>query len=161
MRGYFHRFIKSIWLHHCKTYGFDRRAQKLIYDYLSDRLQKTPSFSDYLDIIYGVPQGSIPASLLFNIELYNLRIIVLTLQTLLMMPLLTNMDLHNKVMNNFKIMFAWISFNNSKANASKCHLFITPYQPIPVNVRGSITEYSSCEKLLGIYTDKNFHPNIL
>ena len=39
------------------AYGFDRNALKLIYDYLSDRLQKTKvgsSFSAYLDIIYGV-----------------------------------------------------------------------------------------------------------
>lgn len=39
------------------TYGFDRIALKLIYDYLSNRSQKTKvssSFSAYLDIIYGL-----------------------------------------------------------------------------------------------------------
>ena len=38
-------------------------------------------------------------------------------------------------------------------SASKCHLFISPYQPVPVNIKGSIIESSNCEKLLGIYID--------
>ena len=44
------------------AYGFDRNALKLVYDYLSDRSQKTKvgsSFNAYLDIIYVVRQGSI------------------------------------------------------------------------------------------------------
>ena len=40
------------------AYGFDRNALKLIYDYLSDRSKVGSLFSVYLDIIYGVPQGS-------------------------------------------------------------------------------------------------------
>ena len=57
------------------AYGFDRNAPKLIYDYLRDRSQNTKvgsSFSAYLDIIHGVPQGSILESLLFNIDLCDL-----------------------------------------------------------------------------------------
>ena len=47
----------------------------LVCDYLSDRSQKTKvgsSFSDYLDIIYGVPQGSMLGPLMFNIDLCDL-----------------------------------------------------------------------------------------
>ena len=66
----------------------------------------------------------------------------------------------NQVMNNFEITtektFKWFSFNNLKANASKYHLFLSPYQPVPINVRGSIIERSNCEKLLEIYIDSNF-----
>ena len=54
------------------AYGFDRNTLKLIYDYLSDSAQKTKigsSFSAYLDIIYGVPHGSILGPLLLNIDL--------------------------------------------------------------------------------------------
>ena len=61
----------------------------------------------------------------------------------------------NEVMNNLELttekMLEWFSFNNLKANASKCHLFLSPYQPFPVNIKGSIIESSNCEKLLGIY----------
>ena len=60
-------------------------------------------------------------------------------------------------MNNLEIttekLFKQFSSNNLKANASKCHLFISLYQPVPVNARGSITESRNCEKSLGIYTD--------
>ena len=46
-------------LHVC---GFDLNVLKLIYDYLSDKSEKTKvssPFSVYLDIIYGVQQESI------------------------------------------------------------------------------------------------------
>ena len=57
------------------AYGFDRNALKFIYDYFSDKSHKTKvasSFSAYLDIIYGVRQGFILGSLLFNIDLFDL-----------------------------------------------------------------------------------------
>ena len=65
-----------------------------------------------------------------------------------------------EIMNNLEItaekMFEWFSFNNLKANASKCDFFLSPYYPIPVNIQGSIIESSNCEKLLGICIDSNF-----
>ena len=66
----------------------------------------------------------------------------------------------NEVMNNLETttekIFEWFSFNNLRANASKCHLLLSFYQPVPVNIKGSITESSNCEKLLGIHIDSNF-----
>ena len=57
-------------------------------------------------------------------------------------------------MNNLKItkekMFQWFSFNNLKSNASKSNLFLSPYQPFSVNIKGSIIKSSNCEKLFGI-----------
>ena len=35
-------------------------------------------------------------------------------------------------------------------------MFVSPYEPVSVNVRGSTIESSSCEKLLGIFIDSNF-----
>ena len=66
----------------------------------------------------------------------------------------------NEVINNLETttekVFEWFGFNNLKANTSKCHLFVSPYEPVSLNVSGSTIESSSCEKLLGIFIDSNF-----
>ena len=66
----------------------------------------------------------------------------------------------NEVINNLEItaekMFERFSLNNLKANVSKCYLFLSPYHPVPANIKGFINESSNCEKLLGIHVDSNF-----
>ena len=53
-------------------------------------------------------------------------------------------------------MFHWLRFNNSKANTSKCHLFISNYQAVPINIKVSIIENRNLEKLLARHRDSNF-----
>ena len=53
-----------------EAYGLDKTSLYLSRDYLSNRKQKTKfgsSFNDWWDIICGIPQGSTPGPLLFNI----------------------------------------------------------------------------------------------
>ena len=61
------------------AYGFSLTALKLVHNYLSNRKQRTKinsTYSSLLEIIFGVPQGSILRPLLLNVYLIGFFFIV-------------------------------------------------------------------------------------
>ena len=135
-------------------------ALRLINDYLSNRKQRTKienTYSTWLDIIFGVQQGSILGPLLFNVFLADLLFTV------------NDIDISSYVDDNTPYMVAdnvddlitsleqasnglFESFKNNplKSNADKFHLLVSTNDRVSMNVDGFKIDKSNTEKLLGV-----------
>ena len=123
-----------------EAYGFSYETLKVMYNYLTDRKYRTKvndSFSDFIDLSLGVPQGSILGPLLFNIYICNLVFFVeednATSYTIDTTPyskrknvvtVLENIETR-KIETKGKEGFVWLSMNYLKANPGKSQLLLT------------------------------------
>ena len=153
------------------TFGFDLKSLKVIHAYLNDRIQVTKVgsfYSEILQIIYGVPQSSILGPLLFNVNLIDFYLVEHY-----------NSDFSNyaddttpyncgstcfETMSDLEItldnLFNWFCYNDFRANASKCHSFLSPFNAKSINIKTSVTEGSSSENFLGNTIDSILLKNI-
>ena len=147
--------------------GFDLKSLKVIHAYLNDRVQVTKVgsfYSEILQIIYGVPQGSILGPLLFNVN--SIDIFLLEHYKSYLSNYADDTTPYNSRSTFFETisdlgitlenLFNWFCYNNFKVNASKCHLFLSPFNAKPINIKSSVIEGSSSGKFLGITIDSNF-----
>ena len=119
-------------------YGFDDTSLKVIISYLKNHTQTTKvsaSFSELLNIIYSVPQGSILGPLLFIIYICDLFIVNKDVNFSSYAddttPFITGMSFEQiipKLESILSDISQWFMNNNLKANAGKFHLFLSPYE---------------------------------
>ena len=117
-----------------QAYGFDDQALSYVYNYLSDRKQRTKvnsSFSVWSDIASGISQGSILGPLLFNIYLND--IFYFTSGTEITnyaddtTPYTIKEDIESLIeilQNDMSIIIKWFQDNYFKLNADKCHFLV-------------------------------------
>ena len=138
------------------AYGFSYMPLCLIFDYLSGRKQRTKvneSFSTFLEILFGVPQGSILGPLLFNIQMVNFADDC--------SPYEFNQSI-NQVIQNLETLTAylieWYKFNYRKPNPDKWHLILSDPNPAHlVQVVDQNILNSEHEKILGVYFDNKLN----
>ena len=118
------------------------------------------SFSDLLDILYGIPQGSILGHLIFKINLCDLFLSEYSSEFSIFAEGTTpyecgkNYDeVINKLEDTIEKLFNWFQCNNFKTNASKCHFFLSSYKPVTIKIKESAIKSSNSEKILGVTID--------
>ena len=145
------------------AYGFSLTALKLVHSYLSNRKQRTKinsSYSSWLEIIFGVPQGSILGPLLFNVFLIDLFFIIENTDIASYAddntPYISADDIDGVIKSleeASETLFKWFSDNLMKSNPDKCHLLISTNNTVKMKIGHFDIANSRNEKLLGVKFD--------
>ena len=151
-----------------RAYGFDISSLEILYDYLSDRWQRTKinfSFSTWSLILCGVPQGSVLGPKFFNIYLNDLFYLFEDTSVCNLAddttPYASNKDLPTLMRDlegDISSVMDWFKANFMLLNAEKCHFLLsgpkTVVEHISVQVGEQVIWESLQERLLGLDLDK-------
>ena len=151
-----------------EAYGLDKNSLSFIYNYLNFRFQRTKigsNFSEWSQIIEGVPQESIMGPLLFNIHLNDIFLFILkssicnfaddnTLYSCNKIKEIINENLKT----DMKVILHWFKVNSLKANPEKFDFMIMGKRSTSnetLNINSININESSSVKLLGITLDNS------
>ena len=154
------------------AYGFEKSALNFIYDYLTDRTQRTKVDGEYSKkrtLRYGVPQGSILGPLLFNLFINDIfyflnesKLANYADDTSTYLSKEGIFPLLHALKSETSIVLNWFKTNEMKSNSDKCHLIVAENEHRPAYISNAciyldeekaFLHSEKTVKLLGIWID--------
>ena len=145
-----------------EAYDFSYEALIVMYNHLTDKKHKTKlnnSFSDFIDLLLGVPQSSILGPTLFNIYICDVFFFVEEDVTSYGDDTTSYSNGKNVVTVSENIetkekeVFNWFSMNYLKSNPCKSQLSLTSNNEASIKINDTDIKTSSTKKLLGVIID--------
>ncbi len=152
-----------------RAYGFDIPSLEILFDYFSNRWQRTKinsSFSTWSLILCGMAQGSVLGPKFFNISINDLFYLFIDTHVCNMAddttPFACDIDLPTlirKLEGDVASVIYWFSANFMILNPDKCHFLIsgpkTVVEQLYIKVGDQVIWESLEKKLLGVTVDNN------